>query len=398
MHRSPCATPSPQSFDEPRAFLGGSSPAQFLSNHWQKAPLLCRAAVPIEQLQVGPSTLLELATQPDVESRVVRQRNDTWELHPGPLASEALDRLGKQNWTVLVSDLDEHLPALQPLLAHLDFLPRWRLDDIMGSVAVEGGSVGPHYDSYDVFLVQARGTRTWQISEQFDRRDLLDDCDLCILRDFRPQRDWELQPGDVLYLPPHVAHYGVATSDDCITLSLGARAPSSKELLTHIASELIDAVSGDEHFCDPDRSAPPNAAQLQSTDVDFAHELFTRHLTPDRGRFVRAFGSLVSEPKALFADVAEPINGSESHRIVCSARGFVHCKGSRWLWWQDADEHYLFVNGHCFECSGVAPEFIDTLCRERRLSSEALERWKRNEAHEALLRDLVEHGLLVSRN
>jgi 50S ribosomal protein L16 3-hydroxylase len=234
------------------------------------------------------------------------------------------------------------------------------------------------------------------LSNTFDQTALRDDSDLKILSDFRAEREWELEPGDLLYLPPHVAHYGVATSDDCITLSIGARAPGLHELLTHIASELIEGAPRDLHLTDPDRSVAAHGTRVNSVDVERAYRLFSHHLTHDRSAFTRALGSLLSQPKALFAEEATPIDADETRGLMRDAPALVRCKGSRWLWWHDDHAATLFVGGQNFACDGASPEVLALLCTARRHLRPTLDRWMRNEAHEALLRDLVTEGWLVA--
>src|SRR4029079_9979240 len=234
--------------------LGGLSPQAFLRRHWQKRPLLVRGAMPGFRDPVTPARLLALAARPDVESRLVRERGGghRWELTPGPLSPALTRTLGPSHWTVLVQNVDAHLESVAGLIERFSFLPRWRVDDVMISLAAPQGSVGPHVDSYDVFLVQGRGRRHWRIAERFDRASL-PGLDLRVLRTFRAEQEWVLGPGDMLYLPPGVAHHGVAL-EECLTYSIGLRAPSQYDLVAGFLPRVVGAVDRSRLYADPDLS------------------------------------------------------------------------------------------------------------------------------------------------
>jgi 50S ribosomal protein L16 3-hydroxylase len=241
--------------------LGDVSAAQFLSDYWQRQPLLVRGAVAADYAPVSGEILAGLALEDEVESRLVRAGtpDNAWELLQGPFNEATFRNLPGSDWTLLVQALDLWLPDVAQLLQRFDFLPRWRLDDVMASYAVPGGSVGPHFDHYDVFLIQTLGERLWQIGQFCDHdTPLQDDAGLKILRDFSPTQQWLLQPGDMLYLPPGLAHWGIAQSQ-CVTLSVGFRSPTLADLLGDLAVELL--ARGDErHYRDP--ALTPEMAQM----------------------------------------------------------------------------------------------------------------------------------------
>ena len=232
--------------------LGGLSAAAFLKRHWQKRPLLVRGALPRFRDPVTPQRLFDLACDPDVESRLVRVRGGrkAFERSDGPQEARRLRRLPASDWTLLVQGVDRHVREVARLLRRFSFIPRWRIDDVMVSFAVAGGTVGPHVDNYDVFLIQGRGRRRWQIERQPDLR-LRRGLELRVLRRFRPQEDAVLGPGDLLYVPPGVAHYGVAL-EDCLTYSVGFRAPSHRTLVALAAERLIASIPEDRLYSDPE--------------------------------------------------------------------------------------------------------------------------------------------------
>lgn len=215
------------------------APEQFLQRYWQKRPLLLRKALPNFQPPLQGDDLAGLACEPDVESRLVAGCIDsTWRVEHGPLGPERFEQLPEAKWTLLVQDVDKFVPEVAELLEPLAFLPQWRIDDVMVSYSAPGGSVGPHTDRYDVFLIQGQGRRRWQWSEQFAPQ-LRENCDLKMLANFVPEHDEVLEPGDILYLPPHVAHYGVALEPG-LTFSLGFRSPDQRQLMMDLAEGVAE--------------------------------------------------------------------------------------------------------------------------------------------------------------
>src|SRR3954469_4493369 len=219
----------------PRKHAAPVEIASFMRRHWQRAPLLVRGAFPGFVDPLTPPEVLACAASPDVQSRLVRRQGRRWILEHGPFPAAKFRKLPKRGWTVLVQDANHLSRAADRLLQRFDFIPHARMDDVMVSYAVPGGTVGPHVDSYDVFLLQGRGTRRWQVSRQRDYA-FVPGLPLKILQRFEPDREWILEAGDMLYLPPGVAHYGVAESE-CLTWSIGFRAPSDNEF----ARSLLDA-------------------------------------------------------------------------------------------------------------------------------------------------------------
>jgi 50S ribosomal protein L16 3-hydroxylase len=230
--------------------LGGLTRAEFLRRHWQKKPLLARQALPQYGGWLGRSELFELAARADVQSRRVTRSRGRWRVEHGPFAERDFARPRETGWTLLVQGVNHVVPRAQELLLEFAFIPYARFDDIMVSYAPPGGGVGPHFDSYDVFLLQLAGTRRWQISSQRDL-SLLENAPLKILRRFRPQREYLMRPGDMLYLPPNYAHDGVAV-DDSLTCSIGFRAPSAQELGTRFLEFLQDRLKLTGMYQDPD--------------------------------------------------------------------------------------------------------------------------------------------------
>ncbi|MEN9581269.1 MAG: hypothetical protein RJA70_4278 [Pseudomonadota bacterium] len=361
----------------PERFLNGLSPEEFLRDYWQQRPLLCRGALTGYCPPLDQDELAGLALEAEVESRIVETRG--WSLRRGPFAAELFDELGERDWTLLIQDLDQHVPEVGELLGLLDFLPSWRVDDVMASFAATGGSVGPHYDQYDVFLLQVEGERHWQISEHFDRARL-EDSELCILSDFQAEAEWTLGPGDLLYLPPGVAHFGVARSP-CVTYSLGCRAPSVGDVVRQLVSlrleQLHESGAGEaKRYRDPELAPQSPLAHapgaISSAAIKQARGLLEQQLHFSDDELARGFAGLVTQPKALFArDEIITLSGGELKRAL-RAPSFVRRKGSRMAYAPVTEGHCFFVDG--IERPLPAPNgvnqqaFLERLCAREALS------------------------------
>ena len=278
----------------------GMPPAQFLRDYWQKRPLLIRNAFPGFISPITPEDLAGLACEEAALSRLVAhdRTNDRWLLRHGPFEEAMFPQLGDHDWTLLVQDVDKWDMDIAALLPAFDFLPRWRIDDVMVSFAAPGGSVGAHVDQYDVFLLQAQGHRRWQIDARSNHPiGFRDDVELKLLSEFTPSHDWVLGPGDMLYLPPGVPHHGVA-EDACLTFSIGMRAPSAAELLGDFVDSL--AADADEalRYRDPDLAPPSDPNEIDAAAMTRVVEALNalRMNDPDRlgdwfGRFITLYRS-----------------------------------------------------------------------------------------------------------
>jgi len=236
--------------------LGDVSLQTFLQEYWQQKPLLIRNAIPNYISPISADEMAGLACEEDVESRIIIERSgdSPWQCQHGPFEVTDFSKMPESHWTLLIQSCNLHVSEFSQLLEKFRFIPNWRVDDIMVSYAAPGGSVGPHVDNYDVFLLQAQGTRHWNISRQkYDQADFVPELDIKILKSFNAEESWELTAGDMLYLPPGVAHYGIAADqntegDDCITISVGFRAPNLTELSTALLDEILSQQSTSSAF------------------------------------------------------------------------------------------------------------------------------------------------------
>jgi 50S ribosomal protein L16 3-hydroxylase len=350
--------------------LGGLSPAAFMRRHWQKQALLIRQALPGFAGVVTKDELFALAARDDVESRLVMRsgkgRNAKWSLERGPFRRTKLRKLPPSGWTLLVQGVDLHVDAAAELLQRFAFIPYARLDDLMISYAVPGGGVGPHFDSYDVFLLQGTGRRRWQTSTQTDLT-LRADLPLKILARFAPADDWTLDPGDMLYLPPSVAHDGEAVTE-CMTYSIGFRAPTANELVEAFLQFLPDALSFDaSRYRDPELRATAHAGRI---DAAMQRKLgaMLKTIKWDGATVTRFIGCMLSEPKPdVFLDPpARPLAYRRFvERIAArSPRGGVRLdRRSRMLY----DSSHVYLNGAVVaDVAGHGP--LAALADARRLS------------------------------
>lgn len=345
----------------PRQLLGGLSPQQFMKRHWQKKPLLVRQAVPGMQPLLDRRALFELAGRDEVESRLIthqqRRGQDSWRLQHGPFQRRALPALKQPDWTLLVQGVDLHDDGLHQLMQQFRFVPDGRLDDLMISYASDGGGVGPHFDSYDVFLLQAHGRRRWQIGRQKDL-SLQDDVPLKILANFVPEQEFVLEPGDMLYLPPKYAHDGIAQGE-CMTYSIGFRSPSrgelARELLQRLAEDAQDAV-GDALYRDPRQPAVAAPGQIPAEMRDFARAALQDALA-DPLALARAMGEYLTEPKSSI--------WFEGGGEVTTLGRVVLDRRTRMMY----DEQHIFINGEALRASGRDATLMRQLADQRELAA-----------------------------
>ncbi len=372
------------------SLLGGLTPRRFLSRHWQKRPVLIRGALPRFRDPLSRLSLLELATRPEVESRLVVEKGGRrpWQVVPGPQDPARLRRLGRTHWTLLVQEANRHVPALAELLDLFSFVPRWRVDDVMVSFAPRLGSVGPHVDSYDVFLLQGTGRRRWRIARRFDatcRTGL----DLAVLRRFRPEEEWVLEPGDMLYLPPGVAHHGVAL-EDCFTYSIGFRAPSRAELVLGFAEHAARRLPASALYADPDLAPTRHPGALSAGALDRLRRLVARDLAADREEFAVLAGRLLTRPGSTDDAPARPLRPGELRRRLARSSGILRNERSRLAYVTRGRRGVvLFVDGAAHELPARLA-FAGPLLADRRFVARAdLESSLRVPGFEALVTDLL---------
>ncbi|MES2501521.1 MAG: cupin domain-containing protein [Pseudomonadota bacterium] len=277
--------------------LNNLTPSQFLAEYWQKKPLLIKNAIPNFTGLLSPEDLAGLACEEDVQARIVQKKADKWLVKNGPFDDADFAKLPNKDWTLLVQSVNHYLPEATELLNQFDFIPKARLDDLMVSYAPDGGGVGAHVDSYDVFLLQGSGQRHWKISSQTDL-SLIEGAPLKILKNFVSEQDWVLEAGDMLYLPPQIAHWGVAVGDHCMTYSIGFRAPKTQELVHEFLSYLQDNLNNSENalYSDPDLQLANHPAKIDELMVNKVSTMLQK-ITWDKDIVADFLGQYLTEPK-----------------------------------------------------------------------------------------------------
>ncbi|PTT79476.1 cupin, partial [Pelomonas sp. HMWF004] len=340
--------------DSPTPLLAGLSPVQFMRKHWQKKPLLVRQAFAGITPPASLKALAELAARDDVEARLVTAFDGQWKMRHGPIAR--LPAMSKPGWTLLVQGLDQHLTEARALLDRFRFVPDARLDDLMLSVASDGGGVGPHFDSYDVFLIQLAGQRRWRIGAQRDAV-LRDDVPLKIIANFKPEEEFVLDAGDMLYLPPGWAHDGVAVGSGCVTGSVGFRASTAEGLAAELLPRLLDDVEeAGKLYADPRQTPVTEPARVPAALLDFARRAVERAAQRPQA-LERALGEALTEPKAkVWFEPGEPLPVGSGAALDLR---------SRMLY----DAAHVFLNGESFRAGGRDAVLMRSLADRRSLSA-----------------------------
>ncbi|MPT47943.1 MAG: cupin domain-containing protein [Sphingobium sp.] len=367
----------------------------FLRDYWQKRPLLIRNPWKEWHNPLEPDELAGLSCEEGVESRLITCGPDTLAMESGPLPEDRFATLGDSPWTLLVQAVDHHVPEVAELIEAFRFIPNWRIDDVMVSYATDGSGVGSHYDQYDVFLVQGLGKRRWRVGPICDANTpLLPHEDLRLIADFDASDEWILEPGDILYLPPCFAHDGVAVGDDCMTYSVGFRAPSRAELVESWCDHQADAMTEEDRYADPDLKTQDNPGEISETAIDRLHHMVMEALS-DRTAFARWFGLHNSLPKYADADwqPEESIESDEAQAMLTEGVPLVRNPASRFSFIRQEGAVLLFVDGACFECSReIAALAMEICARPLVVVDEAL---STSETAIALITSLINQGSLA---
>lgn len=350
----PALPPSP---DTPTSLLGNMTPSQFMRRYWQKKPLLIRQAIPDVEAPLSRDALFELADQDEVESRLITHSRNKWQLQHGPFGPDELPSVKQRAWTLLVQGVDLHDDHARALLDRFRFVPDARLDDLMISYATDGGGVGPHFDSYDVFLLQVKGKRRWRISAQKDLT-LQAGLPLKVLQNFKAEQEWLLEPGDMLYLPPHIAHDGIAEGE-CMTCSIGFRAPSTSELtaqfLYHMAERGESSATPGALYRDPQQAAVARPAELPAALVERVGAILAGIKWSERD-IASFLGTYLSEPKpsVVFDPPAKPL--AQQRFIAQAAKSGLRLDRKTSLLY---NRRFFFLNGEEMEWDGAKKWLFD---------------------------------------
>lgn len=378
-------TPAFRSFDS----------AAFLRDTWQRRPLLLSNPWTAWRNPLAPDELAGLACEPGVESRLIEVAPVDMTVEHGPLAEARFAGLGRSPWTLLVQAVDQHVPAVAALIEPFRFLPNWRIDDVMVSYATDGGGVGAHFDQYDVFLIQGLGRRRWRVGGACnDATPLLPHDDLRLLADFTPEHEWVLEPGDILYLPPGIAHEGVALGDDCMTYSIGFRAPATAELIAAWCDEVLSQLGDDDRYTDGDALVPQdNPGEITPAALERLQALVLARLS-DRAGFARLFGAHATTPRYPEVDWSpeRPLTLKRLRHAVAQGAEFERNPASRFAFVAEGESAcLLFVDGEGLPCRDDADACARRICGSSTFTLEP--RWS-DAALEVVL-DLCNRGALA---
>lgn len=351
----------------------------FLKNYWQQQHLLIKKALPGYKSPLDGDDLAGLSLEEDAESRIIiNHGNDRWEIQYGPFAEDHYEKLPKENWTLLVQAVDHWMFEINDLKQHFRFIPDWRIDDIMISYAPIGGGVGPHYDRYDVFLLQASGQRRWKIGQHCDHNTPTSDHDnIRQILNFEEQADYLLNPGDILYVPPGCAHWGTSESDDCITISIGFRAPSHEQFIAQMCDDVASQLSEDLRFTDRELAQQNHPAAIPANIAEQLKSIIEQHLLQPEA-LIKSFGKLMTQVK--YPEIFTP---SE-----CESDVLIRRPDARIAYFKHDDYVMLFANGECI----LLPE-DEEIFAQYLADTEQLNRSPLSDEQKLLIEQLIELGV-----
>ena len=372
----------------------------FLKDYWQKKPLLIRNGFSNKIDFISPDELAGLACEEEIESRIITgdHKSKNWTLTHGPFEEDYFSGLPESAWTLLVQDVDKHLPEAAAFLRHFDFIPKWRIDDLMISTAEDQGSDGPQTDSYDVFLVQLQGERLWKLSDQqVTDDDLLEDCEVRVLKEFETSHEWLMKPGDVLYLPPGIPHWGIAQGE-CMTGSVGFISPTQHNLLHSWTDYIVDNSGEDHHYRDPALTTAENPYNISSSTIDHVSHMLKVLSNCDRSEVTRWFGELVSEskPHLEIQPNPNPIKRISEIPVTSQNDTWIRHPYLRIFYAHpDNESIMLFANGESFRFPVSEAAFVHTLCEQTKYPAGNFEFWRNNMDCMKCLVTLSNHGYIL---
>jgi 50S ribosomal protein L16 3-hydroxylase len=373
--------------------LQGFDKSDFIRQYWQKKPCLIRQAIPGFESPISPQELAGLACEDEVHSRLIIEKDaeTPWQLSYGPFAEEVFTALPETHYSLLVSECEKWIPECRSLLAQFQFIPAWRIDDLMVSYASPGGSVGPHSDEYDVFLLQAEGKRQWQYTDtRVDNPALIADLDLAIMQDFNSDQEAILSPGDLLYLPPGIAHHGVAI-EPCLTFSIGFRAPTATEILESFELEVGRQNSAPLRYADPDLETNRHFAEITQNEIDRFRAMVLSVMDQPESLWIDSIGKLLSD--SLVAGNDHP--PARPHSLF--KHSWMINPESRVMYHRGDSGIRFYCNGRSYELPDSDPviEFIQNLCELRYLSAARIDDCRSQKPLVEMLIDLEKTGTLL---
>jgi len=374
--------------------LGNLSPEDFLKTYWQKKPLVIRQAFPDFQCPISAEELAGLSCEEDVNARIIIEKDGEhpWQPIFGPMDEGTYSSLPESHWTLVLNDLEKVVPELAWLPDLFRFIPDWRLDDLMCSYAADQGSVGPHFDLYDVFIIQGTGKRRWQISTaEVAETNQVADTPLRIQAEFNAEQEWILEPGDMIYIPPNVSHHGVSLGES-ISFSVGYRAVSHADLLNDFIAHITQNLSARLTYQDADLTLQEHSSEITEDAIQRVKNIFREYLTPEHKEIDRWFGKFMSDPKSEYIQAPEDILNSVDELITEIENGAILSRhpASRFAFMQSNGGSVLFIDGSDYS---VSKDFAVSLCNNRIIKVELIK--EANTFEQNLLFDLYSAGSIA---
>ena len=387
----------------------------FLKDYWQKKPLLIKGGLATWDNPITANELAGMALEEEVESRLIVAQpvidsvtKSQWSLEHGPFVEQRFNSLEEKNWTLLVQAVDHYAPEVAQLLTYFGFIPGWQIDDVMVSYATKGGSVGPHYDRYDVFLVQGQGQREWQIGQRCNKHTALQDGQaLSLLTEFNCEQSYALSAGDILYVPPYVSHWGTALDNNCMTYSVGFRSPSQAEMLDDYTTYLQQQLSEDDRFRDA-ATETTGAGAIDASTIDNLSKMLIEKIN-DRTQLRNWFGRWASQAKYSETDDSYPIDNSmlgnnDNEALIIDEVDFNDSElsvyrdtASRFYYIEENEQLLFFVNGRVIQLNANSDSLgclVKMICNQQSFSAHKLLPWLHSDNDRQLLAELFENGEL----
>lgn len=379
--------------NQPLQLLGGLTTEQFFNEYWQKKPLLIRNAIDDFKSLISPDELAGLSLEDDVQSRIIIEKDadKPWQVIYSPLDETVFSEMPETHWTLLVSDVEKHIPEFTEITDLFRFIPDWRIDDLMISYAPEGGSVGAHIDQYDVFLLQAHGQRRWQIgSEPVENEDFIDGLEIRVLKEFFPYQEWVLNPGDLLYLPPRIAHHGVALND-CLTYSIGFRANSHNELVTSFTDHLLNNNKNERRYNAIDFQQHP--AEITADTIQQLKNILLSNLQTDSTHIEEWFGEFITEQKFELDTIPEQqfTDNNDVLNFLSAIETIHRHPAIRFAFIKHDAVSDLFINAKKYT---TQTGFAELLCGDREISVSSLINSATSEVEHSVIFDCISLGYL----
>lgn len=385
--------------DLPLSFLGGLTAEEFLSEYWQKKPLFVKNAFPNFEDPISADEIAGLAFESFIPSRFIYESGGDrpWQLKMNPATEEDFATLKDKKWMLVVNDVEKNLPELKGMLAPFNFITRWRLDDLQVSLGEDAGSVGAHWDDYDVFLIQGLGQKKWQISyAPISEDDFMKGVDIRLIENFQVDEEWIVEPGDMLYLPPRIGHYGVNIGRS-VTWSVGFRAPKHQELFRDFIEMKFDQMAEDARYSDPDMQYAESTGELTDDAVDRVVSIIEEGLATNRDEIAKWFAEFMTEPKMFQAPelLEEPISADGLIEFLDDGGALEVHPGLSLMQRLIGDQCFLFAGGKSYPLSQENYGLIDVIINAEYLEYEEIEGYLDNPAALQFLVNLLNDGVLM---